>query len=117
VFDKYRQFKIVCKDRAEYSACIRDAGEQMKSDLRQNCGAKYKDCFESKNIDLSREAATCLALTLFGCGPGIVACAETCNLGFATAEWAAFHSCSADVSPCYESALNSDKERQEHCKE
>lgn len=112
--DKY---KIVCKDREEYAACIKEAGEQMKRDLSQNCGRSYKGCFEQKNIDISLTAAGCLASALVGCGPGKAACAGACNVLFTAQEWAAYHSCTVDVTPCYESALASDKERKELCKQ
>lgn len=112
--------KIVCKDREEreeYAACIRNAGEQMKRDLGQNCGRIYKDCFEQNSLNISIATAVCLGTSLAGCGPNKAGCAEVCNVGFTMLEWAAYHSCSVDVTPCYESALASDKERKELCKQ
>jgi hypothetical protein len=109
--------KIVCKSKAEYVACIKGAGEKLKSDLGQSCGAAYKDCFSSKNLDISLNTAACLAAAIPGCGGvGQPACAAICNVLFTAQEWAAYHSCSVDITPCYETALTRDKERKEICK-
>lgn len=109
--------KIVCKDREEYAACIKDAGEQMKQDLGRNCGIAYKNCFEQKSLDISLDTATCLALSLAGCGTGQSACAVACNVQFTAREWVAYHQCTVEVTPCYEDALARDKARKELCKQ
>jgi len=108
--------KIVCRDRKEYSACIKQAGEQMSKDVHGSCARDYKDCFSQKNVDISVNAAGCLILARAGCGAGLVACAAGCNVIFTAQEWIAYHACSADITPCYEQALARDKERKERCK-
>jgi hypothetical protein len=108
--------KIVCVDREEYAACIGKAGADMRDELSRSCGAVFKNCFSDWNLDISLQAAACLGGALAGCGVGQVACVQVCNLALSAQELRAYHSCTAQLTPCYEQALINDRARKERCK-
>jgi len=109
--------KRICVDAEEYHACIRAAGESLKSDLRDSCGGPLKSCLDTKKLELSISTAGCLAGSIAGCGKGKAACAAVCGVVFKGLDEVAYNSCVADTTPCYEAALARDKARKDKCKE
>jgi hypothetical protein len=106
---------IYCKSRVEYAACIGRAGEAMRQELRGRCGAAYKNCFEGSNVGISLTAAGCLAMSLTAAPAGRAARAAVCNVLFTAYEWNLYHSCTVQVTPCYEDALTHDRQRKAVC--
>jgi hypothetical protein len=110
------QTHCYCVDRQQYAQCIGRAGEALKKELREVCGRTFERCFRNNSITISLATASCLATSLFGCGPGIASCAAVCNVSFTALEWATVHICAEEANPCYEQALANDRRRKNACK-
>src|SRR5579859_6710108 len=74
-----------CKDRHEFSQCVRAAGEQLVQ-MKPICAKVAGDCFREHQVSLSASALACV----LGCGHGRFrsqACIASCAPALLQAEW------------------------------
>lgn len=114
-----------CKDRHEYSQCIRESGEALKENGQQ-CASQWAGCMKEAGASMTTEQAGCLttcvthgALATASTGTPFVAstCLVTCGLFAATWSMPRYAtSCAEVLDSCNTNALIRDKAAQEACK-
>jgi hypothetical protein len=108
-----------CKTQHKYAQCIGQAGQDTRTQIRQECGRVFTDCINKwqNGLIVTIETGSCLALSLIGCGAGAWACASVCGAQVIAVGSTVVLYCHAnDATTCFEKALADDRQRKLFCK-
>ena len=103
-----------CKDRAEFSKCVKEAGEQL-AQLKPVCAQVAGDCFRASKMGLTTGAVSCA----LGCRNGgflANACIASCAPALIQSAWV-YDACVTKGYDCFDDRLKQHKQSVERCRE
>lgn len=108
--------KIICANREEYAACIKNAGLQSRAD-RRNCADSVRGVFADSGIQVGESALKCLASAVDSARSKSISATTLVNCGIAAKNATnALDKAVDKTNECLERVLISQRQREDICK-